>query len=428
MATTIPPPTAPMPRPLPRGARSAWTQATVHPLLAAVRRLVTLLVWRPVLAVVGPLHVSGAGRLPATACVFVADHSSHADAVLMRVALARAGRHRVVAAAAEDHWFTSRGRAILAVVGAGAFPFPRHGDIGLRRAAALLATGHDVIMFPQGSRDAAARDWRCGAGRLAVTCGATLVGVTIDGAAELLPKGTAWPSPRPLAVAFGDPVRARAGEGAVEVTARVRAATVGIDPDTEGRLVGLSCRLRANAVRRGTLILAVWAFAEATIWPLIPDLLLAGLVFAVPRLGPRLVAVAAGASAIGGAVAVTLARAGLTWPLPAVTSAMQQQAVDAISQHGARGLLAQPLSGVPYKAFNSAGAGTDIEVLSWVGWTVTARGMRMAVVALMAWAAGRLLWSARVPEGWAPRLHAVVVLTGLVLFVLGWAAVLLWWR
>ncbi|HUG86241.1 MAG TPA: 1-acyl-sn-glycerol-3-phosphate acyltransferase, partial [Euzebya sp.] len=91
-------------------------------------------------------------------------HSSHADAVVMRVALARAGRHRVVAAAAEDHWFTSRGRAILAVVGAGAFPFPRHGDIGLRRAAALLAAGHDVIMFPEGSRDAAAAAAGCAVG------------------------------------------------------------------------------------------------------------------------------------------------------------------------------------------------------------------------------------------------------------------------
>ncbi|HUG86242.1 MAG TPA: 1-acyl-sn-glycerol-3-phosphate acyltransferase [Euzebya sp.] len=360
----------------------------------------------------------------------MADHSSHADAVVMRVALARAGRHRVVAAAAEDHWFTSRGRAILAVVGAGAFPFPRHGDIGLRRAAALLAAGHDVIMFPQGSRDAAARDWRCGAGRLAVDAGATLVPVRVTGADRVLPKGATRLSPHPVSVGFGAPVHAAPADGAAAVISRAQqaASALTVPAPVEGRLVRLSRRLRANAVRRGTLILAVWAFAEATVWPLIPDLLLAGLVFAVPRLAPRLVAVAAGASAIGGAVAVTLARAGLTWPLPAVTSAMQQQAVDAISQQGARGLLAQPLSGVPYKAFNSAGAGTDIEVLSWVGWTVTARGMRMAAVALVAWAAGRLLWSARVPEGWAPRLHAVVVLAGLVLFVLGWAAVLLWWR
>lgn len=409
-------------------APSRWVRVTVHPSVAAVRRLVTWLLWRPLIAVLGPLRVCGAQRLPTGPCVFVADHTSHADAVLMRVALARAGRHRVVAAAAEDHWFSDHARGVMAVVGAGAFPFPRQGDAGLHRAAALLAAGHDVIMFPQGSRDPAAQRWRCGAGRLAVEAGATLVPVTVVGSDGLLPKGGVCPSPRPIAVGFGDAVRARAGEDATAVTSRAKSGMIPLDPPPEGSLVGLSRRLRANAVRRGTLILALWAFAEATVWPLIPDLLLAGLVFAIPALAPRLVAVAAGASAIGGAMAVTLGRAGLGWPLPAVTSAMRQQALDAISQEGARGLLAQPLSGVPYKAFNVAAAATDIDVAAWMGWTLTARGLRMAVVALVAGAAGRVLWSTRVPDGWAPRIHALVVLAGLILFVLGWTAVLLWWR
>lgn len=409
---------------------AGWTRLTTAPIVAVLRLVLTSLLWRPLLAVVGPLHTEGFSSLPATPCVIVADHRSHADAIAIRVALARAGRHRVVAAAAEDHWFRGRLRGLVGVLGAGAFPFPREGEVGLDRAAALLRAGYDVVLFPQGSRDAGSTRWRCGAGRLALEAGAPIVPVRLYGTDHVLPKGARWPRPHPLSLAVGAPIRAVAEDDPTEVVDRARrsAYRAVLPAPVEGRLVGLSVRLRRTAVCRGVAVLAVWAFAEATVWPLIPDLVLAGMAFAVPRLAPRLAATTALASAAGGAVAVALGRAGLSWPMLAVTQSMRTGAAAAVEADGARGVLLQPLSGIPYKAFNAAAVQADVDLVAWAGWTVLARGTRMAVVVLVASMVGRVLWSRHVPDGWAPRLHSLVVLVGLVLFVLGWAAVIALWR
>lgn len=459
------------PRPAPL---TGWILLSAHPLLALVRRLLLRAVWRPALAVVGPLHLEGLHHLPPGPCVLVADHRSHVDAIAIRVALTRGGRHDVLAAAAEDHWFGSRRRGVVAVLAAGGFPLPRHGRLGLDRAAGLLAAGHDVILFPQGSRDASAARWRSGAGHLALSTGAPLVPVRTFGMDRVLPKGARWPRPHPMAIAFGapmyppiarpttapaaplaadptppdptppDPMTAnplpagheaeeengtRASDHAVALVARARTAADALDlpAPIEGRLVGLSVSLRRTAVRRGVLLLTVWAFAEATVWPLIPDLLLAGMCLAVPRLAPRLVAATTLGSAVGGAAALSLGRAGIGWPLWAVTAPMQTGAATAVASDGALAVLRQPLSGIPYKAFNAAAVHADVDVFAWVGGTVVARGARMAVVALVAATAGRLLWSGRLADGWAPRLHALAVLVGLGVFVLGWGLVVAAW-
>ncbi|CAN5243144.1 hypothetical protein BH23ACT9_BH23ACT9_10310 [soil metagenome] len=430
-----------------------WSAVTVHPVVRLLQRTVLFLLWRPLVALVGPLRLTGAEHLPPGPCVLVADHASHADAIAIRVALHRAGRRRVVAAAAEDYWFARQTTAVIAVLAAGAFPLPRHGDVGLQRAAALLRAGYDVILFPQGSRDSTAREWRSGAGRLAVDTGATLVPVRLVGADAVLPKGARRLHANPVGVGIGPAVRAWSGDGpeskaaglsegasstddtgstedAGEVTARARQAAADIDvpTPTDGRLVRLSRALRANAIRRGVLILAVWAFAEATVWPLVPDLLLAGTVVAMPALALRLTVAATTASALGGGAALLLGRAGWEWPLLAVTPRMPIEASAAIAADGAAGMLTQPLSGIPYKVFNAAAVHTDVDIAAWMGWTVLARGARMGAVALVAAGVGRLLWSARIPRAWSERLHGLGVLTGLVLFTAGWSAVLLLWR
>jgi 1-acyl-sn-glycerol-3-phosphate acyltransferase len=126
-----------------------------------------------VLGVTGGLRVSGAAALPAGACVIVANHS------------------RVLCAA---------------------FPVRRAGGGGadLAAAARLLAAGHDVIVYPEGtrSRDGRIGDFHRGAARLAALAGVPLIPAGITGTRTLLPPGGSA-CRAPVAVRFGAPLLPR---------------------------------------------------------------------------------------------------------------------------------------------------------------------------------------------------------------------------
>lgn len=191
-----------------------WTRAAVR--LARARRLVASPLWRLVaLAFARPIHVRGRDRVPAGPVVFAANHASHADTVVLLAAL----RHRtVLPAAAADYFFATRTRGAAAVAGIGAFPFPREGRTGLARVHAVLATGHDVLLFPQGTRDGG--PVRSGVGRLAAA-GATVVPVHLDGTDRILPKGARRPRRHAVTITIGAPVRG--GTPVAETVARVAA-------------------------------------------------------------------------------------------------------------------------------------------------------------------------------------------------------------
>jgi 1-acyl-sn-glycerol-3-phosphate acyltransferase len=76
----------------------------------------------------------------------------------------------------------------------------------------LLAAGHDVIVFPEGtrSRDGQIGEFRRGAARLAAAAGAPLVPAGISGTRALLPPGGAGCAGRPrrgvVTVRFGPAV------------------------------------------------------------------------------------------------------------------------------------------------------------------------------------------------------------------------------
>jgi 1-acyl-sn-glycerol-3-phosphate acyltransferase len=110
--------------------------------------------WRVVLAVTGGVRVRGAGRLPATPCVIVANHNSRADTAALIAALP--GRRR---------------------------PVRCGGGAGLLSAVRLLTAGHDVVIYPEEtrSRDGSVAEFRPGAVRLAAVAGVPLVPVGISG-------------------------------------------------------------------------------------------------------------------------------------------------------------------------------------------------------------------------------------------------------
>lgn len=184
------------------------------------------LVWIPIrLLYCRPLTVDYVGRLPREPVVFVANHQSHADTVVLLEVL---GRDRAVAvAAADDYWFRDRMRGMALAASLGAFPFPREGTRGLRRTEELLAAGWSVLIYPQGTRGGG--KFRSGIGTLAAA-GAVLVPVGVVGTRHVLPKGANRPQRHAVAVRIGDALRLRDSQEAVR-QAEQAVARLSDDPE-----------------------------------------------------------------------------------------------------------------------------------------------------------------------------------------------------
>lgn len=177
---------------------------------AAVAAIGRRALWRAVLALTGGLRVDGVAGLPPGPCVIVANHCSHADTAALLAALP--ARRRPAVAAAADYWFSGGWRSRTCRLLCAAFPVRRAGggSADLAAAARLLATGRDVIVFPEGSRsrDGRTAAFHRGAARLAAAAGVPLVPAGISGTGALLPpEGSGGrPERTPVIVRFGGPV------------------------------------------------------------------------------------------------------------------------------------------------------------------------------------------------------------------------------
>jgi 1-acyl-sn-glycerol-3-phosphate acyltransferase len=359
--------------------------------------------WRGVLAVSGGIRVDG--RLPGRPCVIVANHSSHADTAALLAALP--ARRRPSVAAAADYWFTGTRRRFVGRSLAAAFPVRRRGggSADLTAATVLLAGGHDVIVFPEGtrSRDGSVGHFHAGAARLADAAGVPLVPIGIRGTDELLPV-------------HGRPHRAR-------VTVRIGAPAAGIH-DAARSVAELSLAVGAHrrqvvdsrlrrwlatfaSSRTGLLVVGAWSMAEALSWPLLPEFALAVLGVAAPRRAPKLAVTAAAGSLLGGILAYVLAARGLTPPGPLTTARMHSTVAHEFAVEGALAVRHQPLSGIPYKVYGLAAGRAHVGLVGFVRASVPARGLRIVGAGLLAGAAGGL---ARDLRRWYPAYLALFCL------------------
>ena len=179
----------------------------------ALRETVQRVLWATALRTwCSPFAIEGG---PAAApAVYVANHSSHADTAAVRAAMGHAARRRLAVAAADDYFFSTASRAAAFTVAVGAFPFPRSGGAGLRRADELLAAGWSVLLYPQGTRNPGS-EYRPGVLKLAAV-GWPIIPVGIAGTDVVLPKGARRPWRAPTAVVFGSPLSPgplRSGKG-----------------------------------------------------------------------------------------------------------------------------------------------------------------------------------------------------------------------
>lgn len=196
---------------------------------------------------------------------------------------------------------------------------------------------------------------------------------------------------------------------AAAVRQAVRALAAAPVPVADSRI---RLRLAAFAgTSAGLLVMAAWAFGEALVLPLLPELALAILAVAAPRRALHLALAAAAGSLAGGALMYALAAHGVSPPAPLTTPRMHLVAAQHVSAEGAAALRRQPMSGVPYKVYGQAAGRARVGLDAFVLASAPARGLRILAVSGLAGVLGAVM---RRWRRWYP--------TYLVLFVSVFAA------
>jgi 1-acyl-sn-glycerol-3-phosphate acyltransferase len=164
--------------------------------------------------------------------VFVANHVSALDAVVMAEALPARYRHRSVVVAAADSIFKRKWEARLAQVTVDAFPIPRGGGARphLEYLKDLLRQKWSVIIFPEGRLTAtgAIGPFRKGAAILAMDAGVPIVPAYVDGMYQVLPRFRRVPRPGRVTVTFAPPVAAEPHDDYDSLIARVERIVRGL--------------------------------------------------------------------------------------------------------------------------------------------------------------------------------------------------------
>ena len=197
----------------PRGPGTALLGRGLHAASAGVMRLL--------------FGVRGEGRetIPAgPPCLFVANHVSDLDPLVLAAALPPAQRDAL-------HWGGDRVRlfekAALRPLARALKVFPvddRMPATSLALAGEALRLGGSLAWFPESWRspDGRLQDFLPGVGRIVAGYDGPIVPVLIEGTFEAMPRSRRWPKRHPVTLRFGAPIEARAlvrrcgGEEAVQ--------------------------------------------------------------------------------------------------------------------------------------------------------------------------------------------------------------------
>ncbi len=218
---------APAPISVPSAFETGWARA---PLARIARELALGGALGPLLRS-SALDVSVAGleyleRLPPPV-VFVANHTSHLDGLLVLHALPRVWRTKMVVAAASDYFFDTWWRSRLSALALNAVPLERRAGGGSHaQLSGLLVSGWSVLAFPEGtrSRDGTLQRLHHGPARLALDAQRPILPMAIRGTFLAMPVGARWPRRADVRVRFGPALMPRADERARDLTARLRVA------------------------------------------------------------------------------------------------------------------------------------------------------------------------------------------------------------
>jgi len=168
-------------------------------------------------------------------CVYVVNHTSHLDVVLLLCALPAPLRDRTRPVADADYWTSGflRRYLIHSIFRGVLLERDRSGFNPLEPVADALGRGDSLILFPEGTR---------GPGELLLPLKpgiyyiarrspqVDIVPLWIDNAYRILPKGSTIPVPLLCSVHFGTPLRWKPGQQEENFLAEVRAALESLQP------------------------------------------------------------------------------------------------------------------------------------------------------------------------------------------------------
>ena len=187
------------------------------------------------------IELTGEGNVPSNAPFLVAaNHQSHLDVGLVKMALGEEGK-KLASLAARDYFFDNPWKRAWFGSFTNLVPIERKGGLkeSLRTAVRTLEYGYHLLIFPEGTRspDGTLQEFKPAIAYLSFAAGADILPVYLEGTHEAMPKGAFAPDPRrrrKLIVRVGPVLRAadlrRATEGMArsaahrEVTRLVRAA------------------------------------------------------------------------------------------------------------------------------------------------------------------------------------------------------------
>jgi long-chain acyl-CoA synthetase len=217
-------------------------RANQHPWWRLPRRLANSLV-RIMLKLRHGLEVDGLENLEAgMPYVFTPNHSSHFDLLSIAGSLPHRMVHHTFAVAAKDYFFNKTYKALGARAFVNAIPFDRKGRVNesMQHCRDALDSGDSLVIFPEGTRSPKGnlQEFKAGVGQLlAGHPKARAVPVYIDGAYQIMPKGSKGPGKGKLKVRFGRPISFRElppdAESFKKIAERLRAEVVDL---SRGRL------------------------------------------------------------------------------------------------------------------------------------------------------------------------------------------------
>jgi membrane protein YqaA with SNARE-associated domain len=174
--------------------------------------------------------------------------------------------------------------------------------------------------------------------------------------------------------------------------------------------------------RTGTIAMFIWATAEATVWPIIPDFLLLPMVVGERRRPHIPLLAAVFGSAIGGsawhawASIAPDAALRLLQKIPLVRPSHIAEVQARLSRAGPRSLAGQPWSGIGLKVWAPVVAASGIPFRQALPIFMASHALRMALVTALTAALSRAL------ERWIRALALPLAVTYLAVFFR------LWWR
>ena len=148
----------------------------------------------------------GRGNVPShTHCLVVANHASHLDMGLVKMALGDAGQN-LVALAAADYFFDNKVKRAFFENFTNLVPMERKGSLrkSLEWAFHLLEQGYNVLIFPEGtrSRHGAIQPFQRGLGHLVLRARVGVLPLYLD-TYNALPPGSFYPQSRDVSASIG---------------------------------------------------------------------------------------------------------------------------------------------------------------------------------------------------------------------------------